>query len=691
MTKLSKFVILLLVSIVILFKPILITTNRIAGNYGDIYLHYYPLKYLVSEQIIKGNLPLWNPYIFAGQPLLANPQSAVFYPFSLFFCIFPLPIAFNYFIVVHFLLAGLFFYCFMVSSKMSRTASIMGSMAYTFSSFLIYRVAAGHPAALSGYIWLPLILLGLNKLGESNQKIWTISFALTLLLQFLSGHTFPFYITCVLIFFHLISQRLSYWKSLVYSMALFVLLACIQLIPSLELSRAAETSNWMPLVQSYSMPLKNYINLLLPNYFGNIRDGSYIFQQNPSFFIERHSVYFGFLPFLFSLYGLYFALTHRKYFYPILVIAGIVLSLGFYTPVYKALYDIIPGMGFLRVPSRFYLLSLVALIFLSSLFWSHFISRMTNKIKIALILLIFVDLFIWGTKFIYSEDISSYRKKNEIASLINPLYRIITEPDIINANKAMLYHQFNINGYEAIMLKDFSRYLGLQEKKVLNSTGLARSNLYSPLSKGLSAGYIVTPNITPENKLIVSMPNGLKVYSFPDALPRLFLAKRVKLFREFMFDVNNQTNYLKQTKFSPDEELLLDYLPGDIDKIGSEGNLFSFSCEPNRLLAEISLKKQGVVVFSEIFYPGWRAWAKQTEIKVMRGNKALRALPLSAGEYIGKDKIFMYFSPVSFMFGLYISVTTLIVIAALLYLHALKLENNIIYWVNRIFGGFLNK
>ena len=49
----------------------------------DPLLYMYPLKMVSMENIKKGIVPLWNPYALNGTPLLANNQSAVFYPLNL--------------------------------------------------------------------------------------------------------------------------------------------------------------------------------------------------------------------------------------------------------------------------------------------------------------------------------------------------------------------------------------------------------------------------------------------------------------------------------------------------------------------------------------------------------------------------------------------------------------------------------
>src|SRR3989338_1627115 len=53
----------------------------------------YLWRKLAIAQIKKGHLPLWNPYSFSGTPLLANFQSAVFYPLNILYFILPFNLA----------------------------------------------------------------------------------------------------------------------------------------------------------------------------------------------------------------------------------------------------------------------------------------------------------------------------------------------------------------------------------------------------------------------------------------------------------------------------------------------------------------------------------------------------------------------------------------------------------------------
>ena len=42
--------------------------------------YHYPTLNLVSRLWRSGHLPLWNPFLFNGYPLFAQPHYQVFYP-----------------------------------------------------------------------------------------------------------------------------------------------------------------------------------------------------------------------------------------------------------------------------------------------------------------------------------------------------------------------------------------------------------------------------------------------------------------------------------------------------------------------------------------------------------------------------------------------------------------------------------
>src|SRR5512134_2446753 len=47
---------------------------------GDFTEQYFPLRAFAAQEWVRGHIPLWNPYLFGGQPALADIQSGALYP-----------------------------------------------------------------------------------------------------------------------------------------------------------------------------------------------------------------------------------------------------------------------------------------------------------------------------------------------------------------------------------------------------------------------------------------------------------------------------------------------------------------------------------------------------------------------------------------------------------------------------------
>src|SRR3990167_4278728 len=48
-----------------------------------------PWRSFITNELKQGRLPIWNPHQFAGAPLLANFQSATFFPPNLIYLLYP--------------------------------------------------------------------------------------------------------------------------------------------------------------------------------------------------------------------------------------------------------------------------------------------------------------------------------------------------------------------------------------------------------------------------------------------------------------------------------------------------------------------------------------------------------------------------------------------------------------------------
>jgi len=108
------------------------------------------------------SLTLWDPYQWCGHPIAAEGQAGVLYPLNWLLWAMPLHRAWLrhvylnwYFVLIHFQ-AALFAYWLCRDQGRSRTASILGGIAFAFGPFFGTNA---WPAALNAMAWAPLQLM----------------------------------------------------------------------------------------------------------------------------------------------------------------------------------------------------------------------------------------------------------------------------------------------------------------------------------------------------------------------------------------------------------------------------------------------------------------------------------------------------------------------------------------------------
>jgi len=74
--------------------------------WGTPLLQFYPWRRFALDAIRSGHLPLWNPYLGNGAPLIANHQSAVFYPPNWISLLLPLDYSLGWLAALHLIWAG---------------------------------------------------------------------------------------------------------------------------------------------------------------------------------------------------------------------------------------------------------------------------------------------------------------------------------------------------------------------------------------------------------------------------------------------------------------------------------------------------------------------------------------------------------------------------------------------------------
>jgi hypothetical protein len=472
-----KKLILLIILTFFLFFPLL-CSNKFINNFGDIYRYYYPHKLLAKESIVKGIIPLWNPYIFTGCPFLAQIQTSIFYPLNLVFYLFPINLGFKLFYLLHFILLATFMYFLLSTITGDATAAFYGSIVFTFSSYTISYIPKGHVVMFSSYVWAIITIffgygmLHFSPLANKKNLIHSLLFIFSISILFLSGHTQMFYIS-ILFLFLLFCSSLKISLLIWFILCTFagLVLVALQLLPTAELTIFSQrASQWnLAVITSYSAKIESLLTLVLPNIYGNPFDKTY--KDKDSVFFETMCFYIGLFPVIFALAGIYKSLQEKKYLWILTGIVFFLLSLGNNLVGYKIVYSILPGIKFFRAPARFFFATLLSTTVLSSLGWNFMFGETALRrlpkcyllgIKLLLILVTFSMLYIWDKKFVSLIDENCIFPYSETAKYLQLQYckekynyRILTDQTVPNSNKSMVYHLYNINGCEVLLLNKF--------------------------------------------------------------------------------------------------------------------------------------------------------------------------------------------------------------------------------------------
>ncbi|MEK6946852.1 MAG: YfhO family protein [Nanoarchaeota archaeon] len=206
------------------------------------------LSYNTLSALKNNELPLWTPYFYSGQPLLAIPESYMFDLNFLFIYLFRnIYAAMNLSLVLYFFLAGLGMYILTYAIIGSKKAAFISALFYMFNGFVQTFVIHGHINILEGYALIPFIFLFVYKAMKSTSWVfYSILAGIFFALQIFAGSMILFFYTALLVLAYLAVNLMSknfksvLIKSFFVGMILVIVclsLASVKLLPVLEFTK----------------------------------------------------------------------------------------------------------------------------------------------------------------------------------------------------------------------------------------------------------------------------------------------------------------------------------------------------------------------------------------------------------------------------------------------------------------------
>ncbi|KAF0134130.1 MAG: Uncharacterized protein FD145_886 [Candidatus Saganbacteria bacterium] len=484
--------------------------------FKDLSRFFYPLRHLMVEQIRSGILPLWNPYIYCGAPLLANLQINFFYPLSIIYHILPFDLAFNYYIIIHYFLAACFMFFLMRNFKLSNYASFFSGLVFAFSGYLLS--VSNMNTSLSSVVWLPLAFLFYDRMAINPKYL--VGLALMLACMFLGGEPTIVYITVLALFFWGLIISKEKVKSIMFLLLAVMLalgIAAIQLFPFIEYSLLSNRTSAVnfDLIAMRSLPIRETINFIMPYFFGNqLLAGGY----SPILLGNKIqdwllSSYIGIIPFIFLVFAFSKKMLKPSLFFAGLAIVSLFMAFGRYTPFFYVLYKIIPGISLIRYPVKYLFLTTFSIAALGGIGFDEFFKKSVPAGRVAIST---VGLFIFGaiclTAGIFEKQLFFYLKGKYHG--LPPFFANILWTDL----------RFNLQSlrYLFFILLAFAVLFFFRQKKLIKNAAfcfviiaalffdLLSNNAALNIPSGLNVYHEATPNI----KILSSKgPDGRLFYS----------------------------------------------------------------------------------------------------------------------------------------------------------------------------------
>lgn len=348
-------------------------------------LFHLPLR-TAFRALLETGLPLWNPWLQGGQPVLSNPNYSAFYPPTWLGLLLPPAYALSLLVLLHAALAGAGAWRWARRLGCEPPAAALAALSFSGGGALLSSISA--LTIFFGMAWFPWVLAwGDSAWKEEPRAGWLRAAALAGLalgLQLLNGEPVSVMIGglgLLALALPAVIRRPAALLRLPLPFLLALALAAVQLIPTAgrlaDSPRAgglgAETATL------WSSPPARLIELVFPRFFGdpsrdaeNLYFGWHVHDRDFPYLL---SLYPGLLLTVLGLLALLRRSTPRWGVWVGIVGTGLLLALGRHNPLFTALREHLWFLALQRYPEKLALLAVAGLSFAGALAWQRLIAE----------------------------------------------------------------------------------------------------------------------------------------------------------------------------------------------------------------------------------------------------------------------------------------------------------------------------
>lgn len=259
---------------------------------------------------------------------------------------------------------------------------------------------------------------------------------------------------------------------------------------------------------------------------------------------------------------------------------------------------------------------------------------------IALVTLSLIDMWSVNKRYLYDDQFVD-KSKQEIT--FNPTetdkyilqdrtldYRVLNmASSTFNENNTSYWHK-SIGGYHAAKLRRYQEMIEYHISPEINALFKEVSDASGDITKVDPTKFPVI-NMLNTRYFIFPLQGGKTVplknpYTFGNA----WFVKDVKYVENANQEIESIKGVDLQKSAIVDKKFAEAIKPVDVDPMST---IKLISYEPNKLEYDVDSKTGGAVVFSEIYYPGWKSFIDGKEVAHGRANYILRAMNVPSGKH----------------------------------------------------------
>ncbi|MFN2226719.1 MAG: hypothetical protein ACK2UY_10435, partial [Anaerolineae bacterium] len=345
------YAVLLVVLLAILWSPLLLQPTYLLypheGQATDLTITHWPaVAFNVRSLRQDGQIPLWRTTIASGGPWMANPQSWLLYPPAWLFFVLPINLTFTLLLVAHLSLAALATYAFgRRALNLQPPGAALAGLAYAAAPWMSGHLAGGHVNMVYAVAWLPVALLAVDRTikrgSVSSALLVGVAWAAALA-NHMQMAAFAIVLTTGWSLLLMVGKdapvKERRWGALLLPAAVVAgLLTAALLVPLAEalpyLNRADLSVEEAGV---FSLSWTHLITAIVPTYGGE----------------PEQVIYLGLPVALLAVAGLVLKRSRTDWFLIAAAAVAALFALGTHAPLFPLLHRLVPGLDWLRVPSR---------------------------------------------------------------------------------------------------------------------------------------------------------------------------------------------------------------------------------------------------------------------------------------------------------------------------------------------------